>query len=159
MSNAKQPRKRVWTPDLLAESPEARRVFIEQRREHLAPLLAEMKSLARELDADIVERPALYGDLPWSARLRARRTMKPFQQAIEDLEQFLEHLTAYAARYKALYEELPDERAKKEEAKQRVRELKAGGGQQQIAPSRPEAESPVADGSQLFEHLNIRKIG
>ncbi|MGP3950973.1 hypothetical protein [Streptomyces sp. 7N604] len=158
MSNDKQPRKGVWTPDLLAEGPEKRRVFIEQRRQYLAPLLAEMKALAGELDADIAERPALYGDLPWSARLRAKKTMKPFKEAVEDLEEFLEHLTAYAARYKALYEELPEERAEKKEAKQRVRELKAGG-QQQITAPQPEAEPPVADPSPLFSHLDIRKIG
>ena len=113
MSDEKQQRKDVWTPDLLAEGAEKRRVFIEQRRQYLAPLLAEMKALAGELDADIAERPALYGDLPWSKWLRAKKTMKPFEQAVEDLQSFLEHLTAYAARYKALYEELPEERAEK----------------------------------------------
>ncbi|MEW2467892.1 hypothetical protein AB0919_23150 [Streptomyces sp. NPDC046994] len=158
MSDDKQRRSDVWTPDLLAEGPEKRRVFIEQRRQYLAPLLAEMKALARELDADIAEQPALYGDLPWSAGMRAKKTMKPFEQAVEDLENFLEHLTTYAARYKALYEELPKERAQKQAAKQRVRELKAGGGQQQIAAQQPEAESPIADPSPLFSHLDRRNI-
>ncbi|GGP84019.1 hypothetical protein ACWDY7_32255 [Streptomyces calvus] len=149
----KPSRKGVWTPDLLAEGPEKRRVFIEQRRQYLAPLLAEMKALAGELDADIAERPALYGDLPWSRYLRARKTMKPFTEAVADLESFIEHLTQYAARYKANYEELPEQRAEKQAHKERVAELKAGKAQPQIeAPPAREAESAV-DPSPFFSHL------
>jgi hypothetical protein len=159
MSNDKKPRQGVWTPDLLAEGPEKRRVFIEQRRQYLAPLIAEMRQLAREIDADIAERPKLYGDLPFQATLRARRTVKPFEQAVESLEECLDFLTTYAARYKASYEELPEQRAEKKAHKERVAELKAGNGQQQIEAPQPEAEPPVADPSPLFSHLNIRKIG
>ncbi|MEU6175839.1 hypothetical protein ABZ832_28520 [Streptantibioticus parmotrematis] len=153
MTDNKQSRTGVWTPDLLAAGPEKRRVFIEQRRQYLAPLLAEMKALAGELDADIAERPALYGDLPWSRSLRARKTVKPFTEAVSDLESFIEHLTQYAARYKTLYEELPERRAEKKAHKERVAELKAGKAQPQIEASpAPEAE-PVVDPSPFFSHL------
>jgi hypothetical protein len=153
MSDDKQARTGVWTPDLLAQGPEKRRVFIEQRRQHLAPLIAEMRQLAAEIDADIAERPALYGDLPWSRALRARKTVKPFAEAVENLEAFLENLTTYAARYRALYEELPEQRAKKEEHKRQVAELKAGKEQRQIEGREVKAE-PAEDPHPFFAHLN-----
>lgn len=149
----KKPPSKVWTPDMLADGPEKRRIFIEQRRAYLAPLLAEMKALAAELDADIAERPALYGDLPWSRALRANKTMKPFTEALGDLESFIANLTAYAARYTALYEVLPEQRAEKEAHKKEVQALKAGKAKQQIeGPAAPQAE-PAADPSPFFAHL------
>ena len=153
MTDNKPPSRSVWTPDMLADGPEKRRIFIEQRRQYIAPLLAEMKALAAELDADIAERPALYGDLPWSRALRANKTMKPFTEALGDLESFIANLTAYAARYKALYEELPEQRAEKEAHKKHVQALKAGGKQEQIEGPRAAEAEPVADPSPFFAHL------
>ena len=148
------PNPRAWTPDLLAQGPEKRRVFIEQCRQRLAPLMAMTRQLAGEIDADLAERPGLYGDLPWSPAMRAHKTAKPFAAAVEDLESFLEHLTTYAARYTALYEELPEQRAGKEKHKREVAALKAGKAQQQIEGSQPKAESgPAADSNPFFEHL------
>ncbi|WP_369384087.1 hypothetical protein [Streptomyces sp. cg36] len=153
MSDEKQPRKGVWTPDLLAEGPEKRRVFIEQRRQFLAPLLAESKSLLAEIEADLKEADKLPGDLPFQSKLRAKHTVRPLEKVIADLEDVIVQLTAYSARYKRSYEELPQKRAEKEAEKQRLKELKAGGRQQQIEAPEPKAE-PVQDANPFFSHLN-----
>lgn len=153
MNNDKQPRRGVWTPDLLAEGPEKRRVHLEQRRQQLAPVLADIRRLVAEVEADLNEREKLPGDLPFQAGMRARHTLKPLEQVVEDLENVITHLTTYNARYTRSYEALPERRHAKEAEKQRLKELKASGGQQQIeAPPAPQAE-PVVDPSALFSHL------
>lgn len=155
MSDEQKPRKGVWTPDMLAQGPEKRRVFIEQRREFLTPLLAEMKALLAEIEADLNEVGKLPGDLPFQAKLRVQHTIKPWKQVIADIEDVITHLTTYSARYRHSYEELPEKRAEKEADRQRLKELKAGGGQQQIEAPGPKAE-PTADPNPLFAHLNKR---
>lgn len=142
----------MWTPDLLAEGAEKRRIHLEQRRAQLAPVLEDMKRLAREVAVDLRERDSLYGDLPFQASLRARHTLKPLEQVIDDLESVIDHLTAYNARYTRAYEELPKKRAEKEADKQRIKELKAGGGRAQIEAPAAEAE-PAEDTSSFFDHL------
>ncbi|MEJ8632066.1 hypothetical protein [Streptomyces sp. MS2.AVA.5] len=153
MSDDKQPRRGVWTPDLLAEGPEKRRVFIEQRRQYLAPLLAESKALLAEIEADLSEADKLPGDLPFQAKLRAKHTVRPLVKVVADLEDVIVQLTAYSARYRRSYEELPEKRAEKEAERQRLKELKAGGGQRQIDAPEPKAE-PAADTNPFFAHLN-----
>jgi len=153
MSDEKQPRRGVWTPDLLAEGPEKRRVFIEQRRQYLAPLLAESKALLAEIEADLIEADKLPGDLPFQAKLRAHHTVRPLAKVVADLEDVIVQLTAYSARYRRSYEELPDKRAAKEADRQRLKELKASGGQPQIDAPAPKAE-PAEDPHPFFAHLN-----
>ncbi|MGW2112012.1 hypothetical protein [Streptomyces sp. NPDC001948] len=152
MSDDKQPRRGVWTPDLLAEGPEKRRVFIEQRRQYLAPLLAESKALLAEIEADLSEAGKLPGDLPLQEKLRARHTVRPLAKVVADLEDVIVQLTAYSARYRRSYEELPEKRAEKEAERQRLKELKAGGGQRQIDAPEPKAE-PAQDANPFFAHL------
>ncbi|MGW1520775.1 hypothetical protein [Streptomyces sp. NPDC002287] len=151
MSDAQQ-RRGVWTPDLLAEGPEKRRVFIEQRRQYLAPLLAESKALLAEIEADLNEADKLPGDWPFQAKLRAQHTVRPLAKVVADLEDVIVQLTAYSARYRRSYEELPEKRAEKAAERQRIKELKAGGGQQQIEAPEPKAE-PVQDTNPFFAHL------
>jgi hypothetical protein len=143
----------VWTPDLLAEGPEKRRVFIEQRRQYLAPLLAESKALLAEIEADLKEADKLPGDLPFQAKLRAHHTVRPLEKVVADLEDVIVQLTTYSARYRRSYEELPEKRAEKEAERQRLKELKAGGGQPQISAPEPKAE-PAEDPHPFFAHLN-----
>ncbi|MFI1177852.1 hypothetical protein [Streptomyces melanogenes] len=152
MSDEKQRRRGVWTPDLLAQGPEKRRVFIEQRRQFLAPLLAESKSLLAEIEADLNEADKLPGDLPFQAKLRVRHTVRPLEKVIADLEDVIVQLTVYSARYRRSYEELPGKRAEKEAERQRLKELKAGGGQQQIDAPAPKAE-PAEGTNPFFAHL------
>jgi len=153
MSDDKQARKGVWTPDLLAEGPEKRRIFIEQRRQYLAPLLAESKALLAEIEADLKEAEKLPGDLPFQAKLRAHHTVRPLEKVVADLEDVIVQLTTYSARYRRSYEELPEKRAVKEAEKQRLKELKAAGGQPQIDAPAPKAE-PAEDTNPFFAHLN-----
>ncbi|MFJ1601528.1 hypothetical protein [Streptomyces sp. NPDC088261] len=153
MSDEKQQRRGVWTPDLLAEGPEKRRVFIEQRRQYLAPLLAESKALLAEIEADLNEADKLPGDLPFQAKFRAKHTVRPLAKVVADLEDVIVQLTAYSARYRRSYEELPEKRAEKEAERQRLKELKAGGGQRQIDAPEQKAE-PAQDTNPFFAHLN-----
>ncbi|WP_019074379.1 hypothetical protein [Streptomyces hokutonensis] len=153
MSETRKPNTGVWTPDLLAEGPEKRRVFIEQRRQYLAPLLAESKALLAEIEADLIEADKLPGDLPFQAKLRAHHTVRPLAKVVADLEDVIVQLTAYSARYRRSYEELPDKRAVKEAEKQRLKELKASGGQPQIDAPAPKTE-PAEDPHPFFAHLN-----
>lgn len=155
MSDEKQPRKNVWTPDKLAESPEKRRVHVEQRRAQIAPLVNDLKRLLDEVEADIYEREALPGDLPFQASLRARHTLKPFVEAVEGVDNLIALLTAFNARYTRAYEALPEKRYKRAEEKQRLKELKAGSAEQIEAAPEQKAE-PSADGAQFFAHLNRR---
>ncbi|WP_331735215.1 hypothetical protein OG590_40025 (plasmid) [Streptomyces goshikiensis] len=152
MSDGQQ-RRGVWTPDLLAQGPDKRRVFIEQRRQYLAPLLAESKALLAEIEADLNEADKLPGDWPFQAKLRAQHTIRPLAKVVADLEDVIVQLTAYSARYRRSYEELPEKRAERAADRQRIKELKAGGGQQQIEAPEPKAE-PVPDTNPLFAHLN-----
>ncbi|MGA5564303.1 hypothetical protein ACPCUV_24500 [Streptomyces platensis] len=147
--------RRMWTPDLLSESPEKRQVHLEQRREQLRPVLEDMRRLAREVGVDLDERDKLEGDLPFQAALRARHTVKPLKQIVADLERVIDHLIAYNARYTQAYEKLPEKRAEKAADRQRLRELKAAGGQAQIEAPAAKAE-PEMDDSPLFEHLKRR---
>ncbi|GAA2417886.1 hypothetical protein ACFPFX_04695 [Streptomyces mauvecolor] len=153
MSDEKKPRKGVWTPDVLAQGPEKRRVFIEQRRQYLAPLLAETKALLAEIEADLNEVDKLPGDLPFQAKLRVQHTIRPLAKVVSDLEDVIVQLTTYSARYRRSYEELPEKRAEKEANRQHLKELKAGRGQQQIEPPQPKAESRE-DPNPFFAHLN-----
>lgn len=153
MSDENQQRTGVWTPDLLAQGPEKRRVFIEQRRQVLAPIVGELKALLAEIHADLKEADKLPGDLPFQARLRAQHTIKPLERAVRALEDVPTQLTSYSARFRRGYEELPEKRAAKEADRQRLKELKAGGGQQQITAPPEKAES-AEDPNPFFAHLH-----
>ncbi|WP_432010452.1 hypothetical protein [Streptomyces cucumeris] len=140
-----------WTPHLL-KTPEDRAVHLAQRRAQIEPIIDDLRRLAREVAADLKERGALDGDLPFQAKARAWTTGRPMFQAVDELEAAITHLVAFGARYERSYEELPQKRARKAAEKQRVKELKASGGAPQIEPQRSD-EAQQAGAGGLFDHL------
>ncbi|MDP9608818.1 hypothetical protein [Streptomyces demainii] len=140
-----------WTPDLL-KTPEDRAIHLAQRRAQIEPIIDDLRRLAREVAADLKERGALEGDMPFQARARAWSTGRPMFQAVDDLEAAITHLVAFGARYERSYEELPEKRARKAAEKQRVKELKASAGAPQLEQQRTDT-APQADPSGLFDHL------
>ncbi|MFF4347872.1 hypothetical protein [Streptomyces sp. NPDC001530] len=116
----------TWTPDAL-RSPAGRRIHLQQRREQLQPVIDDLRRLARELQADLAEDGRLYGDLPYQDRIRAWSTVRPFFQAVDDLESALTSLVAVNKRYEKNYEALPAKREEKALEKKRAKELKAQG--------------------------------
>ncbi|MEU5609395.1 hypothetical protein AB0H03_11785 [Streptomyces sparsogenes] len=140
-----------WTPALL-KTPEDRAIHLAQRRAQIEPIIDDLRRLAREVAADLKERGALEGDMPFQARARAWSTGRPMFQAVDDLEAAITHLVAFGARYERSYEELPEKRARKAAEKQRVKELKASAGAPQLE-QQPADAAPQADPSGLFDHL------
>jgi hypothetical protein len=109
----------------MLRTPEGRRIHLQQRRAQLQPVVDDLRRLARELQADLAEDGRLYGDLPYQDRIRAWSTVRPFFQAVDDLESALTSLVAVNKRYEKNYEALPTKREAKALEKKRAKELKA----------------------------------